>query len=147
MLDLTHNVHSPLFLPHFSDYWERFERYVRDLTRRADSVYVVTGPLWMPRPDSDGRWMMQHPCIGARGGGEGGGREWGDRWDGREGECVGGEGRGGRGEGRQALHWYQEEGVGLLMGCKAALLCFLVSPSSRHVCATLTPLTLQVSPS
>ena len=47
------------------DYWERFERFVRDLTKKgADDVYVVTGPLWMPKPDGDGKWLMQHPCIG-----------------------------------------------------------------------------------
>ena len=47
------------------DYWERFERFVRDLTKKgSDDVYVVTGPLWMPRPDGDGKWIMQHPCIG-----------------------------------------------------------------------------------
>ena len=46
------------------DYWERFERFVRDCAKRADSVVVVTGPLWIPRPDGDGKWVMQHPCIG-----------------------------------------------------------------------------------
>ena len=46
------------------DYWERFERFVRDCAKKADDVIVVTGPLWMPRPDSDGKWVMQHSCIG-----------------------------------------------------------------------------------
>ncbi|GAX85438.1 hypothetical protein CEUSTIGMA_g12854.t1 [Chlamydomonas eustigma] len=46
------------------DYWERFERYVRDLTKKAGDVYVVTGPLWIPKPDVDGKWNMQHPMIG-----------------------------------------------------------------------------------
>jgi len=48
-----------------SDYWARFEQCVRDLTQHAGSVFVVTGPLWLPRRHVDGRWFMQHAMIGA----------------------------------------------------------------------------------
>ncbi|MEW5317411.1 MAG: hypothetical protein WDW38_008708 [Sanguina aurantia] len=46
------------------DYWARFEKYVRDLSRKSGEVYVVTGPLWMPTADEEGRWRMSYPCIG-----------------------------------------------------------------------------------
>lgn len=52
------------------DYWARFERFVKDVAQRADSVYIVTGPLWLPRPDDAAggdKWVMQHPLIGAAG--------------------------------------------------------------------------------
>jgi endonuclease G len=32
------------------DYWARLEKFVRDLTKKYDDVYVVTGPLFLPRP-------------------------------------------------------------------------------------------------
>jgi len=46
------------------DYWARFERFVRQLSERAQDVYVITGPLWMPTPDGDGKWNMKHAMIG-----------------------------------------------------------------------------------
>ncbi|GBF90528.1 DNA RNA non-specific endonuclease [Raphidocelis subcapitata] len=51
------------------DYWARFEKFVKDVARRSDGVYVVTGPLYLPTPDADaatGRpgWRMQYPMIG-----------------------------------------------------------------------------------
>lgn len=47
------------------DYWARFERFVKDMTKKFDDVYIVTGPLWMPTADNDGKWTMKFPCIGA----------------------------------------------------------------------------------
>jgi DNA/RNA endonuclease G (NUC1) len=32
------------------DYWARLEKFIRDLTKRYDEVFVVTGPLFLPRP-------------------------------------------------------------------------------------------------
>jgi DNA/RNA non-specific endonuclease len=46
------------------EYWARFEKFVRDVTKKADDVYVMTGPLFLPRPDADGKWWMHHPMIG-----------------------------------------------------------------------------------
>ncbi|KAG1655285.1 hypothetical protein FOA52_007981 [Chlamydomonas sp. UWO 241] len=46
------------------DYWARFERYLRSVSHKVDDVYVITGPLWLPRPDADGKWTMQHTLIG-----------------------------------------------------------------------------------
>eukprot|EP00955_Chlamydomonas_euryale_P047950 353839-Chlamydomonas_euryale.AAC.39 len=47
------------------DYWSRFERYIRSLVHKSDGgVYIVTGPLWLPKQDANGNWAMQHPMIG-----------------------------------------------------------------------------------
>lgn len=46
------------------DYWARFERFVQDLAYGiCDDVYVVTGPLFLPRPSQKG-WMMQYDMLG-----------------------------------------------------------------------------------
>jgi endonuclease G len=74
------------------DYWARFEKFVKDAAKTSDGLYVVTGPLFLPRPDEekeqgdgggdDGRpktkngsnnssnstsskWRANHPFIGA----------------------------------------------------------------------------------
>jgi DNA/RNA endonuclease G (NUC1) len=52
------------------DYWARFEKFVKDVVRQSDGVYIVTGPLYLPTPEADpasGRtgWRMQYPLIGA----------------------------------------------------------------------------------
>jgi len=44
-------------------YWARFEKFVRDLTRECDDVYVVTGPLYLPSKTRNG-WTLSHPMIG-----------------------------------------------------------------------------------
>ncbi|KAI8471792.1 MAG: DNA/RNA non-specific endonuclease [Monoraphidium minutum] len=51
------------------DYWARFEKFVKDVVRRSDGVYVVTGPLYLPGPDADAAagkpgWRMSYPMIG-----------------------------------------------------------------------------------
>lgn len=57
---------SPQVGPGFNrDYWARLEKYVKDLTRRYEDVFVVTGPLFLPSWGAGGRkWMMQHELIG-----------------------------------------------------------------------------------
>ncbi|KAK9814237.1 hypothetical protein WJX72_002706 [[Myrmecia] bisecta] len=45
------------------DYWARFERFVKQLTRDCDDVYIVTGPLYLPKKSGRG-YVMQHPMIG-----------------------------------------------------------------------------------
>ena len=47
------------------DYWARLEKYVKDLTRRYDEVFVVTGPLFLPTlAGGERKWVMQHDLIG-----------------------------------------------------------------------------------
>ncbi|PSC75639.1 Mitochondrial nuclease [Micractinium conductrix] len=52
------------------DYWARFERFVQDLAKRCDDVWIVTGPLYLPQrsptPQATGApgYHMQHPMIG-----------------------------------------------------------------------------------
>ena len=35
------------------DYWARFERFVKMVAKSADEVYIVTGPLYVPKPSPD----------------------------------------------------------------------------------------------
>ncbi|KAL4428150.1 hypothetical protein ABPG75_002239 [Micractinium tetrahymenae] len=52
------------------DYWARFERFVQDLCKRCDDVYIITGPLFLPQrsgaTQANGApgFVMQHPMIG-----------------------------------------------------------------------------------
>jgi DNA/RNA endonuclease G (NUC1) len=56
------------------DYWARLEKFVRDLTKRYEEVYVVTGPLFLPRPapgaslaaaaSGAAPWLAAWPFIG-----------------------------------------------------------------------------------
>ncbi|KAL4420173.1 hypothetical protein ABPG77_008309 [Micractinium sp. CCAP 211/92] len=52
------------------DYWARFERFVQDLAKRCDDVYIITGPLFLPQrsnalqPNGAPGFVMQHPMIG-----------------------------------------------------------------------------------
>ena len=46
------------------DYWARFERFVQLLTNTCDDVWIVTGPLYLPRPSQDG-WRMDYRLLGA----------------------------------------------------------------------------------
>jgi DNA/RNA endonuclease G (NUC1) len=56
------------------DYWARFEKFVRDLTRSSEVVYVVTGPLFIPRrrqptdpsasPNTGAKFVMSYELLG-----------------------------------------------------------------------------------
>lgn len=57
------------------DYWARFEKFVRDLTRVGVAVYIVTGPLYLPRrkqpkdgpspsPNSTAQYVMEYELLG-----------------------------------------------------------------------------------
>eukprot|EP00803_Ostreobium_quekettii_P000884 evm.model.scf_616EXC.2 EVM.evm.TU.scf_616EXC.2 scf_616EXC:9726-15614(-) len=46
------------------DYWARFEKYVRDLTKSSSAVWVITGPVWLPQKLKGGHWQMNYPMIG-----------------------------------------------------------------------------------
>ncbi len=41
------------------DKWEHLERYVRGLTKLYKNVYVCTGPLYLPKLESDGRTYVK----------------------------------------------------------------------------------------
>lgn len=44
--------------------WNRLEKYVRKLTQKYPNVYVCTGPLYVAKPDPDGKWYVKYQVIG-----------------------------------------------------------------------------------
>ena len=46
------------------DYWAHFEDFSRKLTTRYPSVRIVTGPLYLPHRDPDGKWRVNYEVIG-----------------------------------------------------------------------------------
>ncbi|KAJ6016190.1 Extracellular Endonuclease subunit A [Penicillium herquei] len=46
------------------DYWAHFEDFCRNLTQRYPSVRIVTGPLYLPQRDPDGKWRVNYEVIG-----------------------------------------------------------------------------------
>ena len=46
------------------DYWAHFETFCRDLAKRYPSVRIVTGPLYLPHRDPDGKWRVNYEVIG-----------------------------------------------------------------------------------
>lgn len=46
------------------DSWNRLERHVRNLTKNNRNVYVCTGPLYLPRRESDGKMYVKYQVIG-----------------------------------------------------------------------------------
>ncbi|KAF2154134.1 hypothetical protein K461DRAFT_320298 [Myriangium duriaei CBS 260.36] len=46
------------------DYWAHFEDFCRRLTSRYPSVRIVTGPLYLPKKESDGKWRVSYEVIG-----------------------------------------------------------------------------------
>ncbi|KAJ3083153.1 nuclease [Quaeritorhiza haematococci] len=45
--------------------WLHFESFVRRLTKEFENVYVVTGPLYLPRKDEvDGKFYVKYEVIG-----------------------------------------------------------------------------------
>jgi endonuclease G, mitochondrial len=47
------------------DYWAHFEDFCRRLTHKYPSVRVVTGPLYLPKRDPDGKWRVSYEVIGS----------------------------------------------------------------------------------
>lgn len=47
------------------DYWSHVEDFVRRLTNAYPSVRVVTGPLYLPHRDPDGKWRVSYEVIGS----------------------------------------------------------------------------------
>ncbi|KAI9369707.1 hypothetical protein BJX61DRAFT_134079 [Aspergillus egyptiacus] len=46
------------------DYWAHFEDFCRGLTNKYPSVRIVTGPLYLPHRDPDGKWRVSYEVIG-----------------------------------------------------------------------------------
>ncbi|OQR79972.1 endonuclease G [Tropilaelaps mercedesae] len=46
------------------DSWERLERHCRQLTMTYKNVYVCTGPLYLPRRETDGNLYVRYQVIG-----------------------------------------------------------------------------------
>ena len=46
------------------DYWAHFEDFCRRLTGRYPSVRIVTGPLYLPKKEADGKWRVSYEVIG-----------------------------------------------------------------------------------
>ncbi|KAK7933678.1 hypothetical protein WMY93_004574 [Mugilogobius chulae] len=44
--------------------WNRLEQMCRSLTKNHRSVFVCSGPLFLPRPDSNGRLHVSYPVLG-----------------------------------------------------------------------------------
>ena len=47
------------------DYWAHVEQFCRDLTKKYPSVRIVTGPLFLPKQDVDGKWKVSYEVIGS----------------------------------------------------------------------------------
>uniref|UniRef100_U5EGI5 Endonuclease n=1 Tax=Corethrella appendiculata TaxID=1370023 RepID=U5EGI5_9DIPT len=47
------------------DSWNRLERHVRKLTKAYPNVYCCTGPLYLPKKESDGKLYVKYQVIGA----------------------------------------------------------------------------------
>ncbi|KAF2674196.1 hypothetical protein BT63DRAFT_444887 [Microthyrium microscopicum] len=47
------------------DYWAHFEDFCRRLTLTYPSVRIVTGPLYLPKRDVDGKWRVSYEVIGS----------------------------------------------------------------------------------
>lgn len=48
------------------DSWNRLERHVRKQTKMFPNVYVCTGPLYLPRKESDGKLYVKYEVIGEK---------------------------------------------------------------------------------
>lgn len=45
-------------------YWAKLEKHVRDLSKDHVNVYVVTGPLYLPSVEADGKRYVKYQVIG-----------------------------------------------------------------------------------
>lgn len=46
------------------DAWEHLEKYSRSLTRSYKNVYIVTGPLFLPKLEADNQLYVKYKLIG-----------------------------------------------------------------------------------
>jgi len=47
------------------DYWSHFEDFCRRLTSKYRSVRIITGPLYLPRLEEDGKYRVSYEVIGS----------------------------------------------------------------------------------
>jgi endonuclease G len=47
------------------DYWAHLEDFCRRLTSSYPSVRIVTGPLYLPKKEADGKWRVSYEVIGS----------------------------------------------------------------------------------
>lgn len=45
-------------------YWAKLEKHVRDLTKEYQNIYVLTGPLYLPQQEADGKRYVKYQVIG-----------------------------------------------------------------------------------
>jgi endonuclease G, mitochondrial len=45
-------------------YWLKLEKYVREVVKASDIVYVITGPLFLPTQKKDGKRYVRYEVIG-----------------------------------------------------------------------------------
>ena len=45
-------------------YWSKLEKHVRDLTKDYQNVYSITGPLYLPTFEADGKLYVKYQVIG-----------------------------------------------------------------------------------
>lgn len=46
------------------DYWAHLEDFCRRLTKQYASIYIVTGPLYLPKKGPDGKFRVSYEVIG-----------------------------------------------------------------------------------
>uniref|UniRef100_A0A1B0F9P3 Lipase domain-containing protein n=1 Tax=Glossina morsitans morsitans TaxID=37546 RepID=A0A1B0F9P3_GLOMM len=46
--------------------WQKLEAYVRDLCKRYGSVFVCTGPLYLPRKSDTDKWYVEYEVFGPK---------------------------------------------------------------------------------
>ncbi|WP_068470590.1 DNA/RNA non-specific endonuclease [Candidatus Protochlamydia phocaeensis] len=46
-------------------YWSKLEKHVRDLTKQYANIHVVTGPLYLPYTDVDGKRYVKYQVLGS----------------------------------------------------------------------------------
>ncbi len=45
-------------------YWSKLEKHVRNLTQQYNSIHVITGPLYLPYQEADGKRYVKYQVIG-----------------------------------------------------------------------------------
>ncbi|OLL24656.1 Mitochondrial nuclease [Neolecta irregularis DAH-3] len=46
------------------NHWAHFEDFCRRLTAQYQTVRIITGPLYLPKQDQDGKWRVSYEVIG-----------------------------------------------------------------------------------
>ncbi|CAI5760083.1 unnamed protein product [Candida verbasci] len=47
------------------DYWAHFEDFARRLTKKYDNVRILTGPLYLPKLQANGKYKVEYEVIGS----------------------------------------------------------------------------------